>query len=386
MKLVALTLTVAIGLLLGASALAWAETEEQIIAKATMAAEKARDAMARSKITASEARSASEKARNLPSSKRETLEFPQGRYVGETRDNTANGYGIWHLSGQWKGDRYEGKFWKGNYIGNGVYHKANGNRYEGETRDGEIKGVGVFYLSTGQWIGDRYEGEIGNGEYKGYGVYHFLAKNESKGIRYEGEFHDDAANGYGIQYMPNGDATYAYWENWLHDPKRYVIRLNIEATEATESSEVKYCKRTDGSVYQQPSHLNCESGSKKIDDNILSMAMVVDDPSGVRAEIRGSIRYEGDFGKKSSTWIYNEKGREICSGIYNLDSISKKGDFHISCFDDQRKASGQLKVVDPFTLRMIIAGKGSFDDGSEFQFVSGLRSQLFERRRAELIE
>jgi hypothetical protein len=132
--------------------------------------------------------------------------------------------------------------------------------------------------------------------------------------------------------------------------------------------------------------LSCPVGSKAIDGTFLPMTMIVDDPNGARAEISGSIRYKGDFGKDIAAWVFNGNGREICDGSYNLSKSSGNGNFEFSCFDGQRNASGKLGVSVPFTPQMIIAGDGNFDDGSEFRFISGLHSQEFERRRTELIE
>jgi hypothetical protein len=207
---------------------------------------------------------------------------------------------------------------------------------------------------------------------------YFMWGNESWSIPIKsGKFTSKAATLNGAQF-----------QNFLTIKMRRVSShtANDSAASLSTSTGSTYCRRADDSIYTQPSRANCPAGSKFIDGTFLPMTMVVDGPGGKRAQISGLVRYKGDYGADIAAWIYNGNGRKVCDGSYSLDQSSDKGRFVFSCFDDQRNASGELSVSDPFTLEMVISGDGHFDDGSEFRFISGLHSRNFERRRADLLE
>lgn len=98
-----------------------------------------------------------------------------GKYVGETCDGKANGFGKWSCSsdaapycegdfvenqlhghatktwraGPWAGNRYTGGFRSNKKHGVGTYSWANGDSYHGIWRDGPRHGAGVFVTRAG---------------------------------------------------------------------------------------------------------------------------------------------------------------------------------------------------------------------------------------------
>jgi S1-C subfamily serine protease len=216
-------------LALSESNISRAETEEQVISRASAAAEQARESAQQAMLVAREAqnaatlarnaapeanesavnaRIAAERARNLPSYKREKKNIGADKYVGELNNGMMRGYGVYLFlaDDEWKGDRYEGEFREDLTNGYGVYFfladdEWKGDRYEGEHREGLFGGYGVYlFLADNEAMGDRYEGEFREGQFDGYGVGYHLADNESKGDRYEGEYREGIVDGYGIYY------------------------------------------------------------------------------------------------------------------------------------------------------------------------------------------
>ena len=118
--------------------------------------------------------------------------FDECKYIGEKKNNMAEGYGILSFDG----NRYEGVFKNDNFEGYGILYYSNGDRYEGELKDGKKEGYGILYY----YDGDRYEGEFKNSMREGYGIYYF-----ADGRRYEGEWKNNKIEGYGIYYYSNGD-------------------------------------------------------------------------------------------------------------------------------------------------------------------------------------
>ena len=62
------------------------------------------------------------------------------------------------MSGEFKGDRYEGEFRNGEKSGKWIYYWNNGYKYEGDYKDDKINGKGIYCWPNGDWI----EGEYGH--------------------------------------------------------------------------------------------------------------------------------------------------------------------------------------------------------------------------------
>jgi len=116
----------------------------------------------------------------------ETIQFANGKYVGETAyvngEKVRHGFGKMHWN---YSDTYEG-YWHNDEMHTingetGKYFFSNGNVYEGQIRYGEICGVGC--LKT------------------------------KKGASYNGEFKDGQPHGYGTFTFPDGKKINARWEN-----------------------------------------------------------------------------------------------------------------------------------------------------------------------------
>lgn len=103
----------------------------------------------------------------------------QMHYVGQVRNNRANGYGIALLD--------------------------TGSRYEGEWKDNQRHGEGTFYWPDGEY----YIGSYVNAKRSGYGTYYW-----PNGEKYVGYWQDDKRNGEGEFFAKDGNLlTSGIWEN-----------------------------------------------------------------------------------------------------------------------------------------------------------------------------
>ena len=101
-------------------------------------------------------------------------------YIGETRNDMANGSGI----GIWaNGSIYRGEWTNNKSDGEGEYKWSDGARYVGDFEMGERSGEGTFYYKTGE----RYEGEFENGLRSGKGALYDIDGNES----FSGQWNND---------------------------------------------------------------------------------------------------------------------------------------------------------------------------------------------------
>jgi hypothetical protein len=103
----------------------------------------------------------------------------QMHYVGQVRNNMANGYGIAILD--------------------------TGSRYKGEWKDNKRHGQGAFYWPDGEY----YIGSYVNAKRTGYGTYYW-----PNGEKYVGYWKDDKRNGEGEFYAKDGSIlTSGIWED-----------------------------------------------------------------------------------------------------------------------------------------------------------------------------
>ena len=97
--------------------------------------------------------------------------------------NCDNGYGVYLLDGDWKGDKYQGEFKNGVFEGLGTYIWDDGDKYVGEWRDGDLHGFGsMYFLSQGKNQGDVFHGEYKDGVKNGIGTY--IWKNGKGDVSY----------------------------------------------------------------------------------------------------------------------------------------------------------------------------------------------------------
>ena len=90
-------------------------------------------------------------------------QIADGDYVGEWRDNRANGQGTL----TWPdGNKYVGQFHDGSISGQGVLAWANGDKYAGEFHGGKMDGIGTLVWSNGQ----KYVGRFNSGAMTGQGT------------------------------------------------------------------------------------------------------------------------------------------------------------------------------------------------------------------------
>lgn len=130
-----------------------------------------------------------------------TIEFENGKYEGEYKNDCMNGQGIFTWN---NGDKYIGSFMDDMMHGQGTYHYASGNRYTGEYKYGAKDGQGKFFWTNDEW----YEGEFKNNRMHGTGTYHY--KN---GDKFVGNFQNDLMNGNGMYINSDGTSFTGVWEN-----------------------------------------------------------------------------------------------------------------------------------------------------------------------------
>eukprot|EP00033_Pygsuia_biforma_P001859 GCRY01002079.1.p1 GENE.GCRY01002079.1~~GCRY01002079.1.p1 ORF type:complete len:288 (+),score=62.01 GCRY01002079.1:123-986(+) len=166
----------------------------------------------------------------------------------EGRRNTVYGLDKSEYTGEWCGNKKEGKgmmqYSDGSvYDGEWVNDKRHGVgsfwvcvaprtktrpaklriQYEGEWCEGRIEGKGEMYYENG----DHYEGEFVNGKRQGYGRQTYYQTSifeiDEEGVEhvkphfYEGDFNDDKLWGFGIEILPNMDRYEGLWVDNLKE-------------------------------------------------------------------------------------------------------------------------------------------------------------------------
>ena len=133
-----------------------------------------------------------------------THTFPSGqKYVGEFKDDKQNGLGTYTFP---SGQKYVGEFKDNERNGRGTYTFPSGEKYVGEYRDGKRNGQGTHTLPSGQ----KYVGEFRDGKRNGQGIFTF-----PDGANYAGEFRDDSYHGQGTLLGPTGGVVYK--GRWVND-------------------------------------------------------------------------------------------------------------------------------------------------------------------------
>ena len=137
-----------------------------------------------------------------------TYTFVEGiKYVGEYRDNKRHGqFTVTYASG----DKFVGEFRDGKKNGQGTHTSASGNRYVGEYRDGKRNGQFTVTFASG----DKFVGEFRDDKANGQGTYTY-----ADGSKDVGTFKDDALNGYAVRY--DSDGTILKQGIWKDDEFQY---------------------------------------------------------------------------------------------------------------------------------------------------------------------
>ena len=145
-----------------------------------------------------------------------TLNYTDGKYVGEFKDGKPNGQGTTTNA---IGGKYVGEYKDGKPHGQGTATNANGNKLVGEFKDNKANGQGTFTFANGdKYVGEfkddkrhgqgtetsvkgnKLVGEIKDGKANGQGTFTF-----ANGDKYVGEFKDDKRNGQGTYTYANGN-------------------------------------------------------------------------------------------------------------------------------------------------------------------------------------
>lgn len=127
------------------------------------------------------------------------LEFPDGYYIGETKNGKMHGKGVRHFNksgSEWNGEWKEGKACgKMTIILHGV------EVYRGEMKDDAMNGKGRFIVIDKRQV---YDGHFANGKYDGAGTLY----NEDGVVLYEGNWSKGRRDGTGKSYYSNGKIQY----------------------------------------------------------------------------------------------------------------------------------------------------------------------------------
>ncbi len=165
-----------------------------------------------------------------PQSREETLQLPEGTYVGEVSNGQPHGRGVltYLQTDKYKRLRYEGQFLNGQRHGIGALIWKDGKRYDGPWENGGMNGQGIERYADGS----VYEGAFVNGECQGAGIWRFPDGKTIQGIfargypngrctmtcancdRYVGEFLDGRLHGQGEYTFADGNT---YKGQFTHD-------------------------------------------------------------------------------------------------------------------------------------------------------------------------
>jgi len=97
-------------------------------------------------------------------------------YIGDIKNNQANGYGVAILK---SGSRYEGDWYNNKRHGIGQFFWDDGDYYEGAYKDDKREGLGMYHWKNG----DKYHGEWKNDKRNGKGkFYNKKGKLKASGI------------------------------------------------------------------------------------------------------------------------------------------------------------------------------------------------------------
>ena len=112
------------------------------------------------------------------------------------------------------GSKYVGE-WKDNKAnGQGTYTFANGSKYVGTWKDNKRNGQGTFIFADGQYVGNFKDDNI-----NGQGTYTF-----ANGSKYVGDFKDNNPHGEGVVYAADGSVT----QSGIYANGQLIREANIE--------------------------------------------------------------------------------------------------------------------------------------------------------------
>ncbi|WP_135080278.1 hypothetical protein [Terasakiella sp. SH-1] len=117
--------------------------------------------------------------------------------------------------------------------------------------------------------------------------------------------------------------------------------------------------------------------------NLPAIALVKDTRG--RKEILGYASTTGRTGQNQPMDFFTQSGEKVCTGRYNLGSLSFKGDAQLNCFGGRIKGPAVFKVAgyregQAYGTALVNAGE------NQLILVYGLPTDEFRKRRAELLE
>ncbi len=158
-----------------------------------------------------------------------TLQLPEGTYVGDILHGKPHGHGTltYHPGGELS--RYTGLWKEGKYHGNGILIYTNNCRHEGTFENGLASGQGTRYFP------DRstYVGAFLRDKMHGKGVIRF--KN---GDIYEGDWVNGNRAGQGKYIWRHGDVYTGGWKDSKKEGKGVLVKTDASRVEGVFKNDV----------------------------------------------------------------------------------------------------------------------------------------------------
>jgi len=207
------------------------------------------------------------------------------KYVGEWKDNQANGLGTYTFGSgsKWFGDEYIGAFKNDMFHGQGTRVNADGSKYVGEWKDNKPHGQG-----THMWPdGEKYAGEWRGGKYHGQGTYTYAG-----GEKYVGEYNDGKRNGQGTHVWPTGEKYVGeYKDGEKHGQGTYTYADGTIEEGIWENDQFQYAKIAQPPGLTEVTLQGEDDGEKELEAARLRF-LSLDYPSRLRIQEWLALNYE----------------------------------------------------------------------------------------------
>ena len=96
----------------------------------------------------------------------QSLQLPDGQYVGEVKDGLPHGMGTLTYNPGHERKLYEGTWLNGEFHGKGVLKFSNEDQFQGQWENGQLHGQGLQFFADG----NKYEGSFIKGKRQGAGT------------------------------------------------------------------------------------------------------------------------------------------------------------------------------------------------------------------------
>lgn len=158
-----------------------------------------------------------------------TLQLPEGTYVGDLQDGQPHGYGTLTYHPGNDRIRYTGLWKSGKFHGKGILIYADNSRYEGTFKEGAVTGKGIKHFADHS----IYEGPLIRGQMHGKGTMRF-----SNGDFYDGYWRNGYREATGTYTWRNGDTYTGAWKDSKKEGKGVLVRKDGSRVEGVFKNDV----------------------------------------------------------------------------------------------------------------------------------------------------